>query len=559
MKTLSLTEGMPEAEKARKVRLLTSVLRTMVVMGALGLVAAIVDGRNDTRVTLSFYAPVFLGIFWLSRAVRRGRVEAVAWSVSLFFWMIIAFVTLFFGGLQGENAACFGVCTMLVGSVVGGRAAVALAAASSSWCALIAVLETHHALPAPLGHYSAINSWTAITVALVMISVLLRNSLDSMREMHEQAQESAAQRDEALRRSIQAQKMELVGNLASGVAHDFNNLLSVISSASESLRAELGPGRSGGVELLDDLDAATSRAVLMTRQLLSFGGNQPGDLTRVDLGETVQAFGPMLPRLIGAKIAVDLQIDPGAVVLASRVGIEQVLLNLAVNARDAMPKGGRLSLQVRVDEASVRLLVSDSGVGMDAATRARIFAPFFSTKATGTGLGLATVSETVTRFGGTIRVQSEPGQGSTFEICLARAHGRAAGEAQLAGEATTGAPHAERLLLAEDDPLVRRATVRVLEQAGFDVVAVANGAEALSVLEQGQHFACVVSDIAMPVLDGDALAERLGELYPALPLVLMSGNRAPAAESPGGHHAFLEKPVDRATLLGANDRVCGRG
>ncbi len=559
MTTLLHTQGMAEAEKARKVRLLTSVLRTMVLMGALGFAAAIVDGRNDTRVTLGFYAPVFLAIFWQSRAVRRGRVEVVAWSVSLFFWTIIAFVTLFFGGLQGENATCFGVCTMLVGSVVGGRAAVALAAASSAWCAFIAVLETHNALPAPLGHYSPINSWTAITVALVMMSVLLRNSLDSMRAMHEQAQESAAQRDEALRRSIQAQKMELVGNLASGVAHDFNNLLSVISSVSESLRVEMGPGRSGGAELLDDLDAATSRAVLMTRQLLSFGRNQPGDLTRVDLGETVRAFGPMLPRLIGSKIAVEMQIDPGAVVLASRVGIEQVLLNLAVNARDAMPRGGRLSLQVRVDEASVRLLVVDSGVGMDAATRERIFAPFFSTKATGTGLGLATVSETVTRFGGTISVQSEPGQGSVFEIRLARADGGAAGEARAAGVATSEPDRAARLLLAEDDPLVRRATVRLLEQAGFDVVAVANGAEALSLLAQGQDFACVVSDIAMPVLDGDALAARLCELHPTLPLVLMSGNRAPAAESPGAHHAFIEKPVDRASLLGAIDRVCGKG
>ena len=556
MRTLLHTQGMAEADKARKIRLLTSVLRTMVLMGALGLIAAIVDGRNDTRVTLGFYTPVFLGIFWLSRAVRRGRVEVVAWSVSLFFWIIVAFVTLFFGGLQGENATCFGVSAMLVGSVVGGRAAVSLAAASSAWCAFIAVLELRHALPAPLGHYSPINSWTAITVSLVMMSVLLRNSLDSMRAMHEQAQESAAQRDEALRRSIQAQKMELVGNLASGVAHDFNNLLSVISSVSESLRAEVGPGRSSGAELLDDLDAATSRAVLMTRQLLSFGRNQPGDLTRVDLGETVRAFGPMLPRLIGSKIAVEMQTDPGAVVLASRVGIEQVLLNLAVNARDAMPNGGRLSLQVRVDEAAVRLRVTDSGVGMDAATLERIFTPFFSTKATGTGLGLATVSETVTRFGGTVSVQSELGAGSTFEISFARAEGV---EARAAGEATSVPARAARLLLAEDDPLVRRATVRLLEQSGFDVVAVTNGAEALSVLEQGRDFACVVSDIAMPVLDGDELAARLGELYPTLPLVLMSGNRAPAAESPGGHHAFVEKPVDRASLLGAIERVCGRG
>ena len=552
--TLSQSEVEAETETARKVRLLTSVLRTMVVMGALGLVAAIFDARNDTRVTLGFYTCVFGGIFWLSRAVRRGRVEAVAWSVSLFFWVIVAFVTLFFGGLKGENAAPFGVSIMLVGSLVGGPAAVAVAIASSLWCALVAALELRHALPAPLGRYSPINSWAAVTVTLVMMSVLLRKSLDSMREMHERAQASAAQRDEALQRSIQAQKMELVGNLASGVAHDFNNLLSVIATVSESLRAEVMPARPAGAELLDDLDAATSRAVLMTRQLLSFGRNQSGDVTPVDLTETVRAFGPMLARLIGSNIAVEMQTDPGAVVMATRVGVEQVLLNLAVNARDAMPAGGKLGIQVRADETSVRLLVSDSGVGMDAATKERIFAPFFSTKATGTGLGLATVSETVARFGGTISVESEPGKGSTFEIRLARAAGVVASEPRAEIAASPEPPHAPRLLVAEDDPLVRRATVRLLEQAGYEVAAVTNGAEALSALRDRQDFVCVVSDIVMPELDGDALAARLAELHPTLPLVLMSGNRAPA-EEPSGRHTFIEKPVDRASLLAAIDRV----
>jgi signal transduction histidine kinase len=412
--------GVFEEERARKVRLLSSVLRAMVVMGAIALVAALIDARNDLRVTLGFYLGVFSGIFWLWRAARNGRVEAAAWSVSLFFWVLVAFVTLFFNGLQGENAAAFGVCTMLAGSLVGGRAAVAVAVLSSAWCALIAALEMRGALPAPLGHYSPVNSWSAITVTLIMISVLLRNSMDSMRAMHARAQESAAQRDEALRRSIQAQKMELVGNLASGVAHDFNNLLLVIANVSESLREELGTTRTVATTQLDELDAATSRAVLLTRQLLSFGRNQPNELTRIDLGEVVRAFGPMLPRLIGSHIKVDLRVDADAFVMASRVGVEQVLLNLAVNARDAMPDGGRLELRVRALD-DVRLTVTDSGVGMDADTQARIFTPFFSTKATGTGLGLATVHETVSRFGGTIRVESEPGRGSTFEFCFARA------------------------------------------------------------------------------------------------------------------------------------------
>ena len=547
-----------DADTARKVRLLISVLRTMVASAAVGLLASVADPHNNKLVTLAFYGSVFLAIFWLSRAVRRGHVVSVAWSMSGFIWLLVAFVTLFFGGMKGANAASFGVCVMLVGSVAGGRAAVVVAVASSVWCGLVAALEIQHWLPTPLGPYTPINAWAAMTVPLVMISVLLRNSLDSLREMHLRAEASAAQRDEALRRSIQAQKMELVGNLASGVAHDFNNLLTVIVGVSDSLREELGPDAAAGREMLDDLDAATSRAVLMTRQLLSFGRNSSIELTRVDLGEVVQAFGLLLPRLIGSRINVDLQIAPGAFVRASRAGLEQVLLNLAVNARDAMPTGGRLAIAVTADEATVALRVTDSGVGMDGATKQRIFAPFFSTKASGTGLGLATVRETVERFGGTVIVQSEPDQGSTFEIRLARANlPQETGPERASAPSSSGPTQPARLLLVEDDAMVRRATLRVLEQAGFDVVAVSHGAEALGVLEGLSDFACVVSDIAMPVLDGEALAERLRALYPALPLVLMSGSRVPTAEALGPGRVFVDKPVERAVLLRAIERARG--
>jgi signal transduction histidine kinase/ActR/RegA family two-component response regulator len=463
---------------------------------------------------------------------------------------------------------------MLIGTVVSGRAGLTLAIVSSVWCGFVALLELRHALPPQLGpSYSPINAWSAVTVTLIFAMVLLRNGLDSLRAMHAQQVILAAQRDEALRRSIQSQKMELVGNLAGGVAHDFNNLLSVIGSVSELLRSELG-GREAEREMLDDLDEATSRAVLMTRQLLSFTRTEPSELSDVDVGEEVRAIAPMLRRLVGPAIAVDIEAPQGAIVRATRVGLEQVLLNLAVNARDAMPSGGTLGIHVQVDEDAVRVAVKDTGVGMDEPTRARIFEPFFTTKSTGTGLGLATVRERVVEFGGTITVESERGAGSVFALRLTRAAGAPA-SSTTSRSATASAPAsaasapaslppaadgpspttAARLLLVDDDAFVRRAMTRLLEQSGFEVVAVSNGAEALALLEREHAFACVVSDVVMPVLDGEALATRLSALDPSLPLVLMSGNRQPSASLLGPRRGFVDKPVDRKALLDTIRRV----
>jgi CheY-like chemotaxis protein len=361
-----------------------------------------------------------------------------------------------------------------------------------------------------------------------------------------------------------------VGNLAGGVAHDFNNLLSVIGSVSELLRSELG-GKEAEREMLDDLDEATSRAVLMTRQLLSFTRTEPSELSDVDVGEQVRAIAPMLRRLVGPAIAVAIDAPQGAIVRATRVGLEQVLLNLAVNARDAMPTGGTLGIHVQVDEDTVRVAVKDTGVGMDEPTRARIFEPFFTTKSTGTGLGLATVRERLVEFGGTITVESERGAGSVFALRLTRAAGAPASASSATASAPASAASAPaslppaadgpspttaaRLLLVDDDAFVRRAMTRLLEQSGFEVVAVSNGAEALALLEREHAFACVVSDVVMPVLDGEALATRLSALDPSLPLVLMSGNRQPSASLLGPRRGFVDKPVDRKALLDTIRRV----
>lgn len=543
-----------EDEEARKAAFLRSLLRVFVGLGIVGFVASLLDRRNDVYVGIAFYAPIFLGIYGLHVAVRRGRVVVAAWSVSAFFWVIIAIATLFFGGLQGQNAGTFVVCTMLIGSVVGGRAAIGLAALSCAWCAFIAVLELNHALPAPLGPtYSPTNALSALTVSVILTTVLMLKAIESLRAMHAKAVASATERDEALRRSIQAQKMELVGNLAGGVAHDFNNLLTVISSVSESLRSAQDAGRKDTSALLDELDDATSRAAMITRQLLSFSRTPDGATSDIDLGAHVRGMAPMLQRLAGSTITVHVESEPEAVVRATAVGLEQILLNLAVNARDAMPDGGTLRVEVRVDPETVRLLVIDSGVGMDAATKERIFAPFFTTKSSGTGLGLATVREKVEQLGGTISVETEVGHGSSFEVRLARAP-RAPSLAESTSPDDPASTRA-RLLVVDDDRSVRRAVARLLEQSGFDVVVVTNGAEAVALLERPHSFACVISDLSMPVLDGAALAAKLTELEPTLPIVFMSGERAPGELLLGVRRRFLEKPVTRETLLRAIEAV----
>jgi CheY-like chemotaxis protein len=257
---------------------------------------------------------------------------------------------------------------------------------------------------------------------------------------------------------------------------------------------------------------------------------------------------------MGERITIEVTGATAAVARATQVGVEQILLNLAVNARDAMPNGGVVRIVVALEAEVVRLEIGDEGVGIDEATRAKIFQPFFTTKEAGTGLGLATVMAKVVQFGGSIDVHSEVGRGTTFVIRLVRGGAPDTLDVTAATPPTDDAAGVRRLLVVDDDPLVRRATTRLLEDAGFVVVTASHGAEALALVTGAHGFACVVSDIAMPVLDGEALAERLREVAPALPVVLMSGHRQPIIDGP--RRAFVAKPPERATLLAAIAEVC---
>ena len=544
-------------DDTRRAQLLYRLIGTMLGLAALGAVSALLDPHNSVTVTLFFYGLVVAWLLGIGAFVRRGRVSLAAWTLSLFFWLLIAVVTLLFGGLQGGNAGTFTVCILLLGGVVGGRAAFVMAVLSSLWCGFVGWLEWHHALPKPLEPYSPVNAWGAITITVLLTSVLLRTSIESLEKMHTRADQAARERDEALRRSIHGQKMELVGSLTSGIAHDFNNLLTVMANVSVLLRLELPKANPELTTLLDDLDDATSRAALVTSQLLSFGRTPVHKAEPLDLGEVVRELERMLPRLLGSNITVVVDAPAGAIVEASRAAIEQILLNLALNAKEAMPNGGQLRISVKAELERVLLVTEDGGVGMDEATLARVFEPFFTTKASGTGLGLATVSQLASQFGGTIRVTSTVGQGARFEVALPRKHSEpAVVRHETEAVPTPGFGRHRRLLLVEDDPLVRRSATRWLVAEGFEVLAVADGVEALSVLESATEITCVVSDVAMPRLDGEQLAAVLAERYPQLPLVLISGNRSPGPQlltSPT--RAFVPKPLTQTELRLAIARV----
>ncbi|HEU4587197.1 MAG TPA: PAS domain S-box protein [Gemmatimonadales bacterium] len=338
----------------------------------------------------------------------------------------------------------------------------------------------------------------------------------------------------------QAQKMEAVGRLAGGVAHDFNNILTAVLSNAELAQVRLARGLPPDTELGQIIHAGR-RAASLTRQLLSFTRRQVVQPRAVDLNQVLGQLVELLRRLIGEDIRLDLALaETPCVVLADPHQIEQVVMNLVVNAREAMPNGGVLTIATLPAEVGdvrrwlgpeadatgyLALTVRDTGVGMDAATQARIFEPFFTTKPVGqgTGLGLATAYAIVEQIGGRISVASEPGQGATFTILLPR-HAAAGGAAPGPGEPAVQLDGSERLLLVEDDPGVRAALERLLVGRGYSVIAAGDGAEALRrYTESGGAIDAVLTDVVMPELSGRDLVDRLRKLDPRLPVVFMSG------------------------------------
>jgi PAS domain S-box-containing protein len=404
----------------------------------------------------------------------------------------------------------------------------------------------------------------------VWISENIRAIRDGSRSVrfHEGSVEDITERKSLEEQFRQAQKMEAVGTLAGGIAHDFNNLLTAIIGYSDLNLQQLKPGNP----LRDDIEEirkAGERASSLTRQLLAFSRKQILEPRVLDLNHTVSDMQKMLQRLIGEDLRLETVLDPALGSVKADPGqIEQVLMNLAVNARDAMPDGGKVTIEtanVDLDEhhASthvtvkpgpyVRLTISDTGCGMDRQTQAHMFEPFFTTKAVGqgTGLGLSTVYGIVKQSGGSIWVYSEVGKGTTFKIYLPRVDEEVRELERLPppAEFPRGT---ETILLAEDDETVRTITIVVLKTLGYEVLQAVNGDAALLICERFEgEIHLLLSDLVMPEMSGRELVQRLAGMLPHMRVLYMSGyteNAMVQQEVSEGSVSFLPKPFTPSSL-----------
>ena len=363
--------------------------------------------------------------------------------------------------------------------------------------------------------------------------------------------------------------LQVIGQLAGGIAHDFNNILGVIINYARFASASVPPGSPAAADI-EEIRRAAERGVGLVRQLMILARRESGSTVVFDLNELISGLDGFMRSTIGEQVTVERRLDPALWPLAEDPArIEQILINLAVNSRDAMPGGGTLTFETGNAELTandtiahpgvepgryVRLTVTDTGSGMDAEVASRAFEPMFTTKASGqgTGLGLATVYTIVTQAGGIIDLSSNPGQGTSIEIHLPA--GDAASRPASRPSQAAPAGRGEAILIAEDDEAVRRVAERILDTAGYRVTSCSGGVEALEKLDDpGGHFDLLLADVVMPGMRGDDLARRAVAMRQGLHVLFMSGysdDPPPTELGPtSGQVGFIDKPFDAGALL----------
>ena len=409
-----------------------------------------------------------------------------------------------------------------------------------------------------------------VLLSAALIYFLVSRDLDRRAEVE-------VEREHLRDRLHGSQRLEAIGRLTGGIAHDFNNLLTAISGNIESyLERMTGEGKTDDVVELAEAASAAARAEELTRQLLAFGRRQELRPQTLDLNEIIKEMSQLLHRLIGDRIDIHTDLhDELWTIDMDRGPLQQLVMNLALNARDAMPQGGRLVLLTRnlhIDEEAARrdfafpvltgpyvcFTVEDGGVGMDAETRSRIYEPFFTTKEkdVGTGLGMSTVYGVVKQSGGYIDVESSPGEGTRFHLYFPKGQAsppsrdpQATPDIDLAGT--------ETILVVDDEPAVRSVIVRTLHRQGFTTIECASGADALEPLRTGSRpIDLLLTDAIMPGMTGLELITRARSLHPHLPVLLMSGY---AADDLDADVPYISKPFSAEQLLTRIRQILGSG
>jgi signal transduction histidine kinase len=494
----------------------------------------------EPSVPSAVLALLTLLVFPLHLARMSFRTRAIGALAVAF---VLSLGTLVAAGIAGGSFMGLTLVVVLAIALLGARAGVWTAVACTATVMIVGAFVVEGVLPMPPmsaidpTHYTHwVRAALAFAVGVGFIAFIVALALRSM-ERH------AVERQEAERRLVEAQKVEALGRLAGGAAHEFNNSLLVILSWTDAMRGRAvdEPTR----QAVEAISQAASQASRLTRQLLVYARGEHAEPKRLDVNAVVEANVRSFARLLGRDI--DVRFTPGeaGAVVADEAQLGQVLLNLALNARDAMPGGGRLELATKSDAESVSITVHDTGVGMDEATRARVFEPYFTTKGSrGTGLGLAQAQSIVEQAKGSITVDSAPGHGTTFTITLPAA---AANTPPPEGDAR---PLQGTVLLTDDDELVRRAMASALREGGFDVLEASDGAAALALARRHRGtIDLLCTDAVMPGLAVGGLVDGFRELFPEAAVLVCSGFADDVDVATVPELARLQKPFGGGALV----------
>ncbi|MEW5738207.1 MAG: ATP-binding protein [Myxococcota bacterium] len=529
--------GVEDRERAR---LLSGVLLVIVLFGAATTVLqlVLVPGFFPETFFRVAGALTVLSAAWALSRTRHFRVAA---------WVAVAVpqaVTLVQGSTHPDDVSwwAFLLISPLFATMFFATRVAAVVAGLAALGAAVVLVSSRTQLPT--------HNWVAPIAFHLIYAPLLITAAWHRQVIERKRQAELLARDAAL---AEARRLEAIGRLAGGIAHDFNNLLTVVL-ANAQLICDGAPGSDARTRA-EEITQAADRAAALTHQLLAFAKQQPRTPEPLDVGALVRGLEPMIRRLVGSAItlAVRLPSTP-AIVVADATQLDQVVMNLVANAREAMPQGGTLTVEVSTTPTNVLLTVRDTGVGLDDATRDRIFEPFFTTRAGrgGTGLGLATTHSIVEQCGGSIRVASAPGKGAEFQVTLpvssaspvAPAHARRPAAVALSA----------RVLLVDDEAGILRALQQHLTSAGVQVTVANSGAEALALAAQ-HPFDTLITDVSMPGMQGTALAARLREKAPELPIVFITGHSEGADLTAMPRSVVLSKPVKLEALLGGLSRL----